>query len=106
MKTLIAPFLILLFGVVPVRAWDISKNPDVAPSIGWSVHGGRLAGIVDNNAPYTEFGADVRVPVTNYLSLTADFAQTTVSNAPIGVSTQTNRVGASVRVYLRNFVGD
>lgn len=83
-------------------AWDTSKNPDVAPSIGWGLHGGHLAGIVDADARFTEFGADFRAPITNYMSLTFDFAQTTVSNAPLGVSTQSNRVGASMRVYLRD----
>jgi hypothetical protein len=81
-------------------AWDTRENPDRLPSIGWGLHGGRLAGIVDDDARYTEFGADVRVPVNNYLTLTVDFAQTTVSNAPNGVSTEANRYGAGVRVYL------
>lgn len=87
-------------------AWDTSKNPDVAPSIGWGVHGGQLAGIVSDKAPYTEFGADFRAPVTNYLTLTVDYAHTTVSNAPTGVSTDSNRIGGNVRVYLRDFLGD
>ncbi len=100
MKRLLVALSLVAVFVSTARAWDTSKNPDVMPSIGWGLHGGRLAGIVDDNAKYTEFGADVRVPVTNYLSLTVDFAQTTVSNAPMGVSTEANRVGASVRVYL------
>lgn len=99
--------LSVLFGLSSFAgAWNTSKNPDVAPSIGWGVHGGRLAGFVDDNARYSEIGADVRVPITNYLSLTVDFAQTTVSNAPLGVSTESNRMGASVRVYLRDILGD
>lgn len=102
MKTLIALLIVLLFGVATARAWDTSKNPDVAPSIGWGIHGGRLAGILDDNARYTEFGADFRAPITNYLSLTLDFAQTTVSKAPLGMSTDSNRVGATFRIYLRD----
>jgi hypothetical protein len=85
-------------------AWDTRKNPDVAPSIGWGLHGGHLAGFTSDNARYTEFGADVRTPITNYLTLTIDFAQTTVSNAPLGVSTEANRIGASFRVYLKDFL--
>lgn len=83
-------------------AWDTRLNPDVAPSIGWGVHGGRLPGILEDNARYTEFGMDFRAPITNYLSLTIDYTQTTVSDAPLGVPTGSNRVGASFRVYLRD----
>ncbi len=102
MKNLLV-FLSLTLGLSSVAAaWDTAKNPDVAPSIGWGLHGGRLPGFTDDNARFTEFGADVRLPVTNYLTLSVDFAQTTVSNAPAGVSTEANRIGASVRVYLKD----
>lgn len=96
--------VILTLGAGPAHAWDTRHNPDVMPSIGWGLHGGSLAGIPSDNAKFTEFGADFRLPVTNYLSLTVDFAQTTVSNAPLGVSTDSNRYGASMRVYLGDFL--
>jgi hypothetical protein len=102
MKRIIA-VAVLLTGIAgSARAWDTSKNPDLVPSIGWGLHGGRLPAIEDANARYTEFGADVRVPCNNYLTLSIDWTQTTVSNAPLGVSTGANRVGASVRVYLQD----
>lgn len=105
MKKLLVVLSLMLGFASVAAAWDTAKNPDVAPSIGWGLHGGRLAGFVNDNARFTEFGADVRVPVTNYLTLSVDFAQSTVSNAPLGVSTEANRIGASVRVYLFDIAG-
>jgi len=84
-------------------AWTTDKNPDRYPSIGWGLHGGELPAIAKENARFTEFGVDFRMPVSNYLSLTVDWAQTTVSNASLGVPTEANRFGAQMRVYLGNF---
>jgi hypothetical protein len=99
-KKLVALLLLSLCGTA--GAWDVSKNPDQVPSIGWGLHSGKLPGFATDYARFTAFNADFKMPVNNYLSLTVDFQQTTVGNAQLGVPTTANRIGAELRVYLHD----
>jgi len=101
MKYLLVALVLLSSQVA--HAWDTRENPDRMPSIGWGIHGGQQPGLASDNKGYTQFGMDFRFPVSNMLTLTADYAQTTLSSVPEGINTDSRQFGLSVRVYLADF---
>lgn len=99
--------LVLILAVLPAHAFDRSNNPDKFTSIGLDVSSGKLAGIQKDTAagaPHTDGGfvkglLDVRVPITNALSMHA-FGSSTGVNNNLQFSEGTE-IGVGLRVFLQ-----
>lgn len=95
--------LALLWTATTAHAlWDTTKNPDLVPSLGWGAHAGKLPGYSADFAKFTAFDADTRIPINNYMTLNLDVTQTTLQNAPLGISTDSYQFGVKLRVYLQD----
>jgi hypothetical protein len=91
----------------PAQAFDRSLNPDRYMSIGLDVSGGKLPGMlktVPAGDPSTDGGfvrglLDVRIPVSNALTIHA-FGSSTGVNNNLQFS-EGNEVGVGLRVYIQ-----
>ena len=99
---------LLMMGSMVAQAFDRSQNPDRFMSVGVDVSSGKLPGILTDQvagAPYTDGGfvkglLDIRVPISNALTVHA-FGSTTGVNNNLQFS-DGNEVGIGLRVYLLN----
>lgn len=103
----VAGFVTLgLLLALPCQAFDRYNNPDQYPSIGIDLSGGKLAGMVKDDVagtPHTDGGfvkglLDIRVPITNALTLHA-FGSSTGINNNLQFS-EGNEIGIGLRVYI------
>jgi hypothetical protein len=107
MKTLIVLVLIQTLSAGVLHAFDRSLNPDRYASVGLDISTGKLAGIqkdVAADAPHTDGGfvkglLDLRVPISNALTVHA-FGSSTGVNNNLQFSEGTE-VGVGLRVYLQ-----
>lgn len=99
--------VVLLASFTPLQAFDRTLNSDRFASIGLDVSSGKLAGIQKDTvlgAPHTDGGfvkglLDVRVPISNVLTLHA-FGSSTGVNNNLQYS-DGSEVGIGLRVFLR-----
>lgn len=96
--------VVAMFLAAPALAFDRSMNPDRYPSIGLDVSGGKLAGIPKAAVPHTDGGftrglLDVRVPISNALTVHA-FGSATGINNNLDY-TEGSEVGLGLRIYIK-----
>jgi len=102
--------MLIIFAVAiasPLHAFDRSLNPDRFTSIGLDVSSGKLAGMpkeVTAGTPHTDGGfvkglLDIRLPISNALTIHA-FGSNTGVNNNLQFS-EGNEVGVGLRVYIQ-----
>jgi hypothetical protein len=107
MKTIGVLIALQMLSTGSLFAFDKSLNPDKFPSIGLDVSSGKLAGIQKDTvagAPHTDGGfvkglLDVRVPITNALTVHA-FGSSTGVNNNLQFS-EGSEVGIGLRIFIQ-----
>lgn len=107
MKTIGILIAVQMLSVGSLFAFDRTQNPDRYASVGLDVSTGKLAGIqkdVAAGAPHTDGGfvkglLDIRVPISNAVTVHA-FGSSTGVNNNMQFSEGTE-VGLGLRVYLQ-----
>lgn len=89
---IVVPLLVALSS--SVSAWDTRENPDRLPSVAFNAHRNK-ASVGDMTAQSTELGINMRIPISNSISVSADGQKIANSSAAYGF-------GGEIRFYMQN----